>query len=32
MHVRASPTNPYAQLDAMHATQKAAGKRGANAK
>jgi hypothetical protein len=29
MHVHASQTNPYAQLDAMHATQKAAGKRAA---
>jgi hypothetical protein len=29
MHVHASHTNPYAQLDAMHATQKAAGKRAA---
>jgi hypothetical protein len=29
MHVHASQTNSYAQLDAMHATQKAAGKRAA---
>lgn len=29
MHVRANQTNPYAQLDAMHAAQKVAGKRAA---